>query len=63
MPHETLFQRYRKHLETWLANLPDVLRQQIESGFINKTPQDQYEAAVSAFSEAMDSNSLMLMLL
>jgi hypothetical protein len=63
MPDQTVFQRYRKHLETWLANLPDVLRQQIESGLINKTPQDQYEAVVSAFSEAMESNSLMLILL
>lgn len=49
MPDQTAFQRHQKHLETWLANLPGPLRQQTESGLIGKTPQDQYEAAVSAF--------------
>lgn len=57
-PDQTVFQRHQRNLETWLKDLPGPLQQQIESGLIDKTPQDQYEAAVSALSEAMKSNSL-----
>jgi hypothetical protein len=57
-PDQTVFQRHQNHLEFWLTNLPGPLRQQIDSGLIDKTPQDQYEAAVSALRKAMKSDSL-----
>ena len=50
---QTVFQRYQRNLKTWLTDIPGPFRQQIESGLINKTPLDQYEAAVGALSEAL----------
>jgi hypothetical protein len=55
---KTMFHRHQRNLETWLTDLPGLLRQQIESGLIDKSPQDQYEAAVSTLGKAMKSNSL-----
>ena len=53
---QTMFQQHQMHLEKWLANLPGPLRRQIEYGLIDKTPQDQYEAVVCAYSKNMKSN-------
>jgi hypothetical protein len=57
-PDQTVFQTHQRNLETWLKDLPGPLRQQVESGLIDKMPQDQYEAAVSALRGAMKSNTL-----
>jgi hypothetical protein len=43
----SICQQRKKELETWMANLPDPLRQQLESGVVLNLPKDQAEAAVS----------------
>lgn len=40
-------QQRKKELETWMANLPNLVRQQVELGVVLDSPKDQTEAAVS----------------
>jgi len=44
----TLCQQRKTELETWLANLTNPLRQQVESGLFPSIPKDQAEAVVSS---------------
>jgi hypothetical protein len=38
--------QYKNELDTWMANLPNPLRQHVDSGVILNLPKDQAEAAV-----------------
>jgi hypothetical protein len=40
-------QQRKSELEKWMANLPNPLRQQLESGVFLNLPKDQTEVAVS----------------
>ncbi len=44
-------QQRKNELQKWMANLPNPLRQQVESGVILNLSKDQTEAAVSSQSK------------
>jgi hypothetical protein len=44
--HLSTCQQRRNELETWMANLPSPLRQQVESGVVLNSSRGQTEAAV-----------------
>lgn len=45
-PDRSVYERHQTRLDSWLKALPLSVRQQIESGNIEKTPLDQHEAIV-----------------
>ncbi|RFU29834.1 hypothetical protein B7463_g6509, partial [Scytalidium lignicola] len=48
-PDRSVYERHQGRLDSWLKNLPPQIRQQIESGNIEKNPLDHHEATFNLY--------------